>query len=187
MGRVGAAPQIRGTPNLFCEPKSRETSVNASRRTTLVLALATIVVFAAVVALLGLGVIFGNTNSGAGGTTSGTVLPAGCVKPANGFLIIASKDGYNDSILQGAGLSKPWPVMSANLGQVVNITVCNVDVEAHGFQVAKYFDSSIHVVEPGQVLNVSFVASQEGSFLIYCAIPCSIHFFMQFGQVRVSA
>ena len=63
--------------------------------------------------------------------------------------------------------------------------VCNVDVQAHGFQIANYVDSSTNVVAPGQVYKVSFVANQPGSFLIYCAIPCSIHFFMQFGQLKV--
>ena len=78
-------------------------------------------------------------------------------------------------------------MVTANEGQTVNIVVCNVDVQAHGFQISNYVDSSINVVEPGQVYKVSFVASRSGSFLIYCAIPCSIHFFMQFGQLRVSA
>jgi FtsP/CotA-like multicopper oxidase with cupredoxin domain len=161
--------------------------VNPSERTTLILTVATVVAFAAAAAVLGLGVILGGGAVGTGGTTSSVALPAGCVRPAGGFLIIQSNDGYNDSISQGAGLSKPWPVLTANEGQVVNIVVCNVDVQAHGFQISNYVDSSINVVEPGQIYRVSFVASQSGSFLIYCAIPCSIHFFMQFGQLRVSA
>ena len=155
------------------------------KRTTLILVVATAVAFAAVAAVLGAGVILGG-GTRAGGSTSVTVLPAGCVRPPNGFLITLSKYGYNDSITQGAGLSKPWPVVTVKEGQTVNIAVCNVDVEAHGFQIANYVDGSINVVEPGQVMSFSFVANQQGSFLIYCAIPCSIHFFMQFGELKVT-
>jgi membrane fusion protein (multidrug efflux system) len=35
----------------------------------------------------------------------------------------------------------------------VNITVCNIDVEAHGFQISHYYDSSVETVEPGQVVQ----------------------------------
>ncbi len=161
--------------------------MNPSKRTTLVLTVATITAFAAVAAVLGLGVLLGSRPIGSGVTTSEAALPAGCVRPANGYIIVQSKDGYNDSITQGAGLSKPWPVLTASEGQTVSIAVCNVDVQAHGFQIANYADGSINVVEPGQVLNISFVANKPGSFLIYCAIPCSIHFFMQFGQLKVSS
>jgi FtsP/CotA-like multicopper oxidase with cupredoxin domain len=156
-------------------------------RTTLILAVATIVALAAVAGVLGLGALYGTKASGTVGSTSETVLPAGCTRPAGGFLIILSKYGYNNSMLQGAGLSKPWPVMNATVGQTVKVEVCNVDVEAHGFQIAHYVDSSINVVGPGESLNFTFVANQQGTFQIYCAIPCSIHFFMQFGQLRVTA
>ena len=180
-----AAPLVRRRPTIYRDTRSGEAVVNQSRRTTLVLAVATALAFAAVAAVLGLGVVLGDRASASGGTTSEVVLPAGCVRPANGFLIIQSKYGYNDSILQGAGESKPWPVVTATQNQTVDIVVCNVDVEAHGFQVANYVEGSVNVVGPGQVVNFSFVANQKGTFLIYCAIPCSIHFFMQFGELKV--
>lgn len=163
-----------------------DTNVTKAGRTTLVLAVATVVAIAAVAAVLGLGVIYGTRASGAV-TTSEIALPPGCVRPADGFLVIQSEYGYNDSILQGAGYSKPWPVMTVNEGQTVSIEVCNVGDEAHGFQIQNYVDSVINVVPPGGVMNFTFVASKAGNFLIYCAIPCSIHFFMQFGQLRVLA
>ncbi|MDA4134501.1 MAG: hypothetical protein OK441_02915 [Thaumarchaeota archaeon] len=155
-------------------------------RTTLVLTVATLVAVAAVATVLGLGVVLGTKASGTG-TINETVLPAGCVKPANGFLIIQSDHGYNDSILQGAGESKPWPVVTVTQNQTVDIMVCNVDVQAHGFQIANYVDSKINVVAPDEVVDYSFVADQTGTFLIYCAIPCSIHFFMQFGELKVTS
>ncbi len=72
-------------------------------------------------------------------------------------------------------------------GQTINITVCNIDVQSHGFQITHYYDSSVTTVEPGQVLKVpTFVASQTGTFQIYCEIFCSIHIYMQSGQLIVS-
>jgi hypothetical protein len=120
-----------------------------------------------------------------GATTTSTSLPAGCVKPANGFLIIASSHGYNDSIDHDVP-AKPWPIINITQGQTVNITVCNTDFQAHGFQVTHYYDSNIVTIVPGQVLHVSFVADQEGEFRIYCNIPCSIHWAMQSGELIVS-
>jgi hypothetical protein len=114
-------------------------------------------------------------------------LPAGCTRPAGGFLIIMSEYGYNDSVLEGAGPAKAWPVITVAQASVVNITVCNVDTsQAHGFQISNYYDSEIVSVDPGQILKVSFVATKEGTFTIYCAIFCSIHLFMEYGQLRVT-
>lgn len=112
-------------------------------------------------------------------------LPSGCAKPANGFLIIASNLGFNDSVDHGVPANS-WPVISVKQGQQVDIVVCNTDVEAHGFQVTHYFDSSIESLAPGQVFHVSFVASQAGDFKMYCSIFCTVHTFMQSGLLRVS-
>lgn len=113
-------------------------------------------------------------------------LPPGCVRPSDGFLIVMTEYGYNDSVLEGAGPSKAWPVITVEQGATVNITVCNADkTQAHGFQVADYFSTPIETVVPGEVLHVSFVASRVGTFQIYCAIFCTIHLFMEYGQLRV--
>ncbi len=114
-------------------------------------------------------------------------LPPGCSRPVGGFLVVMSKYGYNDSVLEGAGPSKAWPVITVPQGTVVNITVCNADpTEAHGFQVSHYYDSKIVAVAPGQVISISFVADKAGTFQIYCQIWCAIHLFMQYGQLRVT-
>jgi hypothetical protein len=113
-------------------------------------------------------------------------LPSGCVKPADGYLIIANQNGFNDSIQHGAP-QKHWPVISVKQGTTVNITVCNADVQAHGFQITHYFDSNIETVVPGQVVHVSFVANRVGDFEIYCSIFCSIHIFMQNRLFQVTA
>jgi FtsP/CotA-like multicopper oxidase with cupredoxin domain len=115
-----------------------------------------------------------------------TDLPAGCVKPAGGFLVIANQNGFNDSIQHGAP-TEHWPMITVKQGTTVNITVCNSDVQAHGFQITHYFDSNIETVEPGQVVRVSFVADRPGDFEIYCSIFCSIHIFMQNGLLQVTS
>lgn len=149
-----------------------------------------VIVAAIVVAILTAGVVTVSALyvlSGNRTTTSSVRLPHGCVKPADGFLIIASSLGYNDSITYGAGPNKPWPVVNTTLGSSVHIVVCNIDFQPHGFQVSHYYDSNLVTVEPGQVLDVSFVANQAGTFRIYCNIFCTIHIFMQYGQLRVNA
>ena len=119
--------------------------------------------------------------------SKGTSLPAGCVRPANGFLIIASNRGYNDSVGHGVGPNDSWPVLTIQKGQSVNVVVCNTDIAAHGFQIYHYFDSHTVSIAPRQVIRVSFVANQTGTFRIYCSIFCVIHVpFMQYGELTVA-
>lgn len=119
-------------------------------------------------------------------TSATTKLPEGCVKPAGGFLIIANLQGFNDSIDHGVPASN-WPVMNAKLGQNVTIVVCNNDPsQAHGFQIDHYYDDRLVSLAPGQVLRVSFIASQAGTFRVYCEILCSVHWAMQSGQLVVT-
>jgi FtsP/CotA-like multicopper oxidase with cupredoxin domain len=113
-----------------------------------------------------------------------TNLPAGCVKPPGGYLVIANINGFNDSIEHGAPTTS-WPVITVKQGTTVDITVCNADHQAHGFQITHYFDSNIETVDPGQVVHVKFVANSVGTFDIYCSIFCSIHIYMQNGQLQV--
>lgn len=154
---------------------TKSITLNPSRRTLTILALAGIA-FAAIISVT----YFADLRSGS------SSLPAGCVKPTNGFVIIASETGFNDSIGHGAP-EKPWPIITVQKGAAVTIVVCNTDRQAHGFQIAHYFDSSIETVEPGQVLRVPFVASQTGTFQIYCSIFCTIHVYMQSGQLVVNS
>jgi len=120
-----------------------------------------------------------------GGTSYTAVLPQGCARPPGGFLIIASNTGYNDSIGHGAP-EKNWPVVDVHQGQNVTIVVCNIDVQAHGFQITHYYDKSEVTIVPGQVIRVNFVADQVGSYSIYCEIFCSIHIYMQSGLLNVT-
>ena len=120
-------------------------------------------------------------------STSALTLPSGCVKPAGGFLIIASQLGFNDSVNHGVPEDN-WPVMNVRLGQNVTIVVCNADPsQAHGFQIDHYYVAQLVSIASGDVLRVSFVASQAGSFRVYCQIFCTIHWAMQSGRLIVSA
>ena len=119
-------------------------------------------------------------------TTATPKLPPGCVKPAGGFLIVASLQGFNDSVDHGVPQNN-WPVMDVKLGQNVTIVVCNADsTQAHGFQIDHYYNAQLVSIAPGQVLRVSFIASQAGSFRVYCQILCTVHWAMQNGELTVS-
>ncbi|QQG48398.1 MAG: hypothetical protein HY247_06545 [archaeon] len=112
-------------------------------------------------------------------------LPSWCTRPAGGFLIVASVNGFNDSIQHGVPEAN-WPNISVQNGTMVNITVCNIDHQAHGFQVSHYRDTPIQSVPPGQALHVQFLANKVGTFRLYCSIFCTIHWAMLNGTLAVS-
>ena len=119
-------------------------------------------------------------------STSTTTLPPGCVKPANGFLIIAGQLGYNDSAEHGVPQNS-WPVMDIKQGQNVTIVVCNADpAQSHGFQIGHYYDARLVAIASGQTLTVNFTADVAGNFRVYCNIPCTVHWAMQSGELIVS-
>lgn len=123
--------------------------------------------------------------NGTSRTTPTLELPPGCAKPPGGFLIVASQQGFNDSVDHGVPANN-WPVMEVALGQNVTIVVCNADAtQAHGFQIDHYYDARLVSIAPGQVLRVSFTASEAGSFRVYCQIPCTVHWAMQNGQLVI--
>jgi hypothetical protein len=149
-----------------------------------------IVVVLLAVAILGVSAVTGLYLLSTDGSPASRPLPPGCDRPAGGFLIVASDTGYNDSIGHGAPKNN-WPIVTVKEGQNVTIVVCNIDVQAHGFQITHYWDATDDhgevTIVPGQVYKVSFVASQAGSFDIYCEIFCSIHVYMQGGLLNVTA
>jgi hypothetical protein len=124
--------------------------------------------------------------AGTQSTSTSVSTPSGCVKPADGFLIIASQLGYNDSVDHGVPANS-WPVMNVKVGQNVTIIVCNEDpAQAHGFNIDYYYNNRIVSVGVGQVLRVSFIAGKAGSFRVYCNIFCTVHWAMQSGKLVVS-
>jgi len=139
-----------------------------------------------VVVLLGAGATTALYVVSRGGSGGSRTLPSNCVKPSGGFLVVASDTGFNDSIGHGAP-EKNWPILAVQQGQNVTIVVCNIDVQAHGFQITHYDDQNEVTIVPGQVYKVSFIADKLGSFQIYCDIFCSIHVYMQSGLLNVTA
>jgi plastocyanin len=148
-----------------------------------------IVLVLVVVAVIGAGAVASLYVLSLGRSTStDNGLPPGCTEPTGGFLIVASHLGYNESELHGAGITPgvTWPKMTVTQGQTVNITVCNTDVQAHSFEIEYYEQGQANTLVPQQVLHFSFVASRAGTFQVYCEIPCSIHIYMQSGQLVVT-
>ena len=132
-------------------------------------------------------VFFIHTNSGAPALTP---LPAWCVRPKGGYLIIADTGGYNNSRYHNVAVGNEigsWPVINVSRGANVTITVCNTDTtQAHGFQIRYYLDNKTNYVLAGKSMTVSFMATQKGDFAIYCNIFCTVHIFMQSGKLSVT-
>ena len=155
--------------------------MNYPRRLIVVIIIVALVGVAATASLYAL--TLGKTSS-----SSNNGYPPGCSRPPNGYLVIASNLGWNDSELKGAGVTAGvvWPKITVAQGSTVDITVCNIDVQTHSFNVATYLSSQPNYVAPQQVLRFSFVASHTGTFQIYCLVPCSIHIYMLSGEIVVT-
>lgn len=114
------------------------------------------------------------------GTSCGT-------RPANGpnstyFTVVMSSEGFNGSRIH----SVPWPIMNVTLRQTVTIHVVNNDTtQAHGFAITHYFPSGL-TMRPGECQDVTFTTDQAGTFKVYCTIFCTVHVFMQGGELNVS-
>lgn len=110
--------------------------------------------------------------------------------PNISFTIIASDQGFNNSKTI-AGLNGTWPTMTVHLGDLVRIHVSNFDpVEPHGFAIAHYLDGSTGpkpiTVGTHSTVDVTFIVDQPGTFKVYCDIFCTVHAYMQRGQLIVS-
>ena len=68
---------------------------------------------------------------------------------------------------------------------MIGFAISFLDSYAHGFQISNYFDCNVESVAPAQVIAVSSVADKTGTFTIYCSIFCSVHIYMQSGEIRV--
>ena len=98
--------------------------MDSKKRKKRILAAALVIVILGVSATVALFVL---SEEQGGGT--GRPLPPDCLKPAGGFLVVASDTGYNDSIGHGAP-KVDWPIITVRQGQNVTIVVCNIDVQA---------------------------------------------------------
>jgi heme/copper-type cytochrome/quinol oxidase subunit 2 len=106
------------------------------------------------------------------------------------FLIIEGDPNSPYAGLNGSyyvPLTTQWPIMYVHVGQVVSFHVINcASSEAHGFQISYYDDKSIIAVQPGESYDVTFTATQAGTFRVYCDIFCAIHATMQNGALIVT-
>ena len=90
--------------------------------------------------------------------------------------------GFNGSAYHAG---QQWPQMNVSLGQNVIIHVINNDTaQAHGFEIVQYFEQGLRLA-PGMCYDVKFVATQIGSFQVFCQIFCTIHLTMQSGKLTV--
>jgi heme/copper-type cytochrome/quinol oxidase subunit 2 len=114
-----------------------------------------------------------------------SVRPTGVANTAI-FTVVMANGGFNVGLNDSKYHPSPWPVMNVSLGQNVVIHVWNNDSsQAHGFTVTHYFDSGL-TLSPGNCFDVRFVASQLGSFNVFCQIFCTIHLSMQNGRLNVN-
>lgn len=149
-----------------------------------------IILVIVLVGIVGTATIVGLYALSIGRPGGGRTLPANCVKPSNGYLIIASDGGsygigFNDSKGHGAPVNA-WPIITVKQGATVDITVCNVDVQAHSFNIITYLGGAANTIVPGQAKTFQFVADQVGTFIMYCNIFCPVHPYMQNGELIVT-
>jgi len=108
------------------------------------------------------------------------------------FTIIESDPGNNYEGMNGSAFhlsgneTIPWPEIQVYQGQTVAIHVFNcASSEPHGFAINHYFDSGA-TVRPGTSFTLTFVATEAGTFRVYCSIFCAIHPYMQNGELIVT-
>ncbi len=118
------------------------------------------------------------------GSQSGTSCPSSPTASSSPvyFTLVISNQGFNSSRTYRG----PCPILNVAKGQSVTIHLRNDDpVETHGFAITHYLDSGIEL-RPGQSNDITFTASQAGTFLVYCNILCSVHNYMQNGRLNVT-
>lgn len=98
------------------------------------------------------------------------------------FAIIASSNGFNDSVDHPG---QTWPLFHVNRCDTVKITIINTDTQAHGFAIAYYGIRGTEI--PGQQTQSfpPFLASKSGQFVVYCIIRCTVHWAMLNGLMVV--
>ncbi len=108
--------------------------------------------------------------------------PTGNVPRYVHFTFIISLAGYNDS----ADHTRPWPVMNVTVDSDVIIHVLNNDTsQTHGFAIQHYFDQGV-ALQPGRSCDLTFFASQTGTFPVYNTIFDTTDVF-EHGQLNVNS
>ncbi len=77
------------------------------------------------------------------------------------------------------------PLLTANVGDTVRITVVNGDPVAHDLEITEFGVSTGQLVALEETATVEFVASMPGDFVYFCSIPGHRQIGM-FGTLRIS-
>jgi heme/copper-type cytochrome/quinol oxidase subunit 2 len=94
-------------------------------------------------------------------------------------------EGMNGSAFH-LGSGHAWPVITVQQGETVVIHVMSVNsYEPHGFTILHYYYPGVTLL-PGGNVNVTFVATEPGTFLVTCLIFCAIHPLMDYGSLIVN-
>jgi heme/copper-type cytochrome/quinol oxidase subunit 2 len=80
-------------------------------------------------------------------------------------------------------INRPLPKMNVTIGQTITIHALNNGTVTHSFAIAHYFDKSA-VLLPGQSCDLTFSASQAGSFWVYGTQPDPV---TELAQLNVNA
>jgi nitrous oxide reductase len=119
------------------------------------------------------------------GTTNCWARPANVPASSTYFVVVMANEGMNVGFNGSKFQSGSWPMMNVTLGRTITIHVINNDtVQSHGFAIQRYFSG--FALGPGKCGDVTFTASQLGSFTVFCYISCSIHLLMQNGRLSVN-
>lgn len=131
-------------------PGQNETKAPIYRQKRFVLALVLIVIIASVLTLNY--TIFHFFNYGAIGCGSSTPV-------STRFTV------YIDYVFR-----RPLPTINVTQGQTITINAWNNSTAVHGFTIEHYFDQGTSL-QPGQSCDLTFSASQSGTFRFYGNIP----------------
>jgi nitrous oxide reductase len=144
------------------------------------------IIFICTILLAGVVLFYASQHPPSSGMETTTLSGVTCSSYSDKFTVVASQDGYNDSIGHGAP-SKHWPILCVHSGETVSITIVNQDnVEPHGFAIAHYSEAGVTVL-PGRSTTLTFFAGTPGDYKIYCNVICAIHIFMQSGVLVVTS
>src|SRR5260370_7379283 len=117
---------------------------------------------------------------GGGIMTFAIVLPsspcAGIVGTTRNFTIVATVDGFNDSVNHQQA---SWPVMSVHRCDIVKITIVNCDAQPHGVAVTYYATRGTDVPAGLTLSSPPFQAFKTGQFRVYCSNLSTIPSFIQ--------
>jgi len=164
---------------------------NNSARRWIVLSIAAVLIIAAVLSYASFAGLF-RAKALTCASLEGTGPPANenATAPTSGqaeFLIVEADPGNVYEGMNGSAyhMDEAWPVMIVHEGQTVVIHIINcASSESHGFAITHYFDAGV-ALGSGHSYTLTFVATEKGTFRVFCNIFCAIHPLMQNGQLVV--